>query len=244
MVRSYSKTIIRAFVAVTILMRGIDAHDQETFLQANALYATGEYPQAIDLYQSISRKGAGVYLNLGNAYYHQGDLVSALIQWKKAQRLARGTLLHTILKQIELVERQLQIPQSAYTPLFMKFGPYVSFIPMMMMQLLWLLLIFMLLLNVVKKSYPRRALSMLILLFACALVSSIMAMKQVLQLPSCALVHKAQTPLFAGPNNQYHTMSMLPAGSQVSICKQGATWCKIACGNNVGWIESSALVVV
>jgi len=244
MVRSYSKTIIRALVVITMLMRSIDAHDQETFLQANALYTSGQYQQAINLYQSIPRKGGGIYLNLGNAYYHQGDLVSALIQWKKAQRLARGSLLRTILKQIALVEQQLQIPPSSYTPLLMNVGPYVSFIPMMVMQLLWLLLICMLLLNIVKKSGSKRALNVLVLLFVCALVSSIMAMKQVLQLPSCAVVHKAQTPLFAGPNNQYHAMSMLPAGSQVSICKQRATWCKIACGNNVGWVESSALVVV
>lgn len=243
MVRANRKTVIMVFFA-TLMTYSVCAHEQELFLQANALYVHGDYQRAIDRYQSISRKGAGVYLNLGNAYYHQGDLVSALIQWKKAQRLARGALLRTVLEHIALVEQQLHLSPSLYTSLFIKAGPYITFIPMIALQLLWLVLMIILLLSTIRKSGSRRIVTVAVLLFACALVSSAMAMKHVLQLPACAVVCKSQAPLFAGPNNQYHTMSTLSAGSQVSICQQGSTWCKIACDNTVGWIETSALVVV
>lgn len=243
MVRADRKTVIIGIFA-TILTYCIGAHEQEVFLQANMLYTHGDYQRAIELYQSIPHKGAGVYLNLGNAYYHQGDLVSALIQWKKAQRLARGAILRKALNHIVLAEQQLHVSPSSYTSLFIRVGPYVTYIPMIALQLLWLLLMIMLLLSSIKKSGLQRIVSVAVLLFACALVSSALAMKHMLQLPSCALICKPQAQLFAGPNNNYHTMSTLPAGSQVSICQQGATWCKIACDNTVGWIETSALVVV
>lgn len=243
MVRAHRKTIIVTFVA-TLLIHCLYAHAQEAFLHANELYSRGEYKKAIHLYESISPKGAGVYLNLGNAYYHHEDLVSALVQWKKAQRLARGALLHTILKQIALAEQQLQIPSSPYMSLLVNIGPSIAYVPMIALQLLWCLLMIFLLLSVIKKTSSRRVFNVIVLLFACTVVSGVMAMKHMLQLPSCALVHTAQAPLFAGPNNHYHTVGTLPAGSQVSICQQGESWYKIACGNNVGWIESSALVVV
>ncbi|GAA4089506.1 tetratricopeptide repeat protein [Mucilaginibacter panaciglaebae] len=68
-------------------------NQQQLFKKANALYAKSQYKQAADAYQQILDAGyqsAGVYFNLGNAHYKQGELPDALLYYEKARRLAPG----------------------------------------------------------------------------------------------------------------------------------------------------------
>jgi tetratricopeptide (TPR) repeat protein len=60
------------------------------FKEANALYAKAKYKDAIQTYQAVLSGGyqsASVFFNLGNAYYKQGDLPSALLYYEKAHKL-------------------------------------------------------------------------------------------------------------------------------------------------------------
>ena len=59
--------------------------------KANALYTTGEYQQAIVLYEQILSQGqesADLYFNLGNAYYKAGDVNKAVLNYERAKLLA------------------------------------------------------------------------------------------------------------------------------------------------------------
>jgi tetratricopeptide (TPR) repeat protein len=61
------------------------------FEEANRLYEQGKYPEAASHYESIVKAGrnsAGVYFNLGNAYFKQGELGRALLNYRKAEALA------------------------------------------------------------------------------------------------------------------------------------------------------------
>ncbi len=62
----------------------------EAMLVGNQNYEAGQYADAIEVYESII--GAGVqdsalYYNLGNAYYKQGDLGRAILNYRRAQYL-------------------------------------------------------------------------------------------------------------------------------------------------------------
>jgi tetratricopeptide (TPR) repeat protein len=58
----------------------------------NALYDGGDYKRCIVAYENLSSRYnmrcMTLYYNLGNAYYHTGDLGRAILYYRKAQRLA------------------------------------------------------------------------------------------------------------------------------------------------------------
>ncbi|WP_309400081.1 tetratricopeptide repeat protein [Cerasicoccus maritimus] len=61
----------------------------EQFDQANALYAEGDYQQAIEAYQQLlpDHQSASLHYNLGNAYYQLGDFGPAVLHFEKALAL-------------------------------------------------------------------------------------------------------------------------------------------------------------
>jgi tetratricopeptide (TPR) repeat protein len=76
------------FLAVGRVQAGTPAQD---FYGANALFAAGNYHAAITEYESIlARDGysPAVLFNLGNAYYRDGQLGAAILNFERAQVLA------------------------------------------------------------------------------------------------------------------------------------------------------------
>ena len=62
--------------------------------EANQAYTGGEYPEAIQLYDSIRHQGyasAKLYYNMGNAYYKDNQIGQAILYYNKAQRLDPGS---------------------------------------------------------------------------------------------------------------------------------------------------------
>lgn len=61
--------------------------------QADALYRSGDYEAAIVQYESVLAGGyasADLYYNLGNAYYRTDQTAQAILNYKRALRLAPG----------------------------------------------------------------------------------------------------------------------------------------------------------
>jgi tetratricopeptide (TPR) repeat protein len=67
-----------------------DSFDGEAMAVANQLYNTGSYAEAIQVYEQLLSRGmvnSSLYYNLGNAYYIQGDLGRAILNFQRAARL-------------------------------------------------------------------------------------------------------------------------------------------------------------
>ena len=65
--------------------------DLEAMAATNALYEDGRYEQAARSFQQLVDKGYGdpvLYYNLGNAYFKQGDIGRAILNYLRAERLA------------------------------------------------------------------------------------------------------------------------------------------------------------
>src|ERR1700685_413750 len=63
------------------------------FLKGNALYAKGQYKEALATYQQIVDQGyqsATIYFNMGNASYKNDDIASSVLYYEKAHKLAPG----------------------------------------------------------------------------------------------------------------------------------------------------------
>lgn len=74
-----------------IPLRGSATEFAELYRQANELYQQEKYKEAIDTYQQIINGGFEsweVYYNLGNAYFRYGDVGRAILNYKRAKRLA------------------------------------------------------------------------------------------------------------------------------------------------------------
>ena len=62
----------------------------EAMRVANQHYEAGQYSEAAAIYETILASGlhhSSVYYNLGNAYFKQGDLGRAILNYRRAQRL-------------------------------------------------------------------------------------------------------------------------------------------------------------
>lgn len=88
------KRIIYLFVMVAMPMLALgDAAVNTLLKKGNEQYAKGQYKEAIVTYQKIVDDGhlsAMVYFNLGNAYFKNNDVPSALLYYEKAHKLSPG----------------------------------------------------------------------------------------------------------------------------------------------------------
>lgn len=65
--------------------------NEQLWEKANSLYTVEEYQQAILLYEQILSSGiesAKLYFNLGNAYFKNGNISSAVLNYERAKLLA------------------------------------------------------------------------------------------------------------------------------------------------------------
>ncbi|MGA7160041.1 MAG: tetratricopeptide repeat protein [Bacteroidota bacterium] len=79
-------------VLLSFVFAGISYSDEatQTFEQANQLYLQAKYPDAIAQYEKIVHSGfesGELYFNLGNAYYKNGNIQKAILNYERAKQL-------------------------------------------------------------------------------------------------------------------------------------------------------------
>ncbi len=73
-------------LCLVLLSLGADAYGDFN-ARGNAAYREGNYAAAISAYETLADSGVGnleLYFNLGNAYYHGGDLGRAVLNYERA----------------------------------------------------------------------------------------------------------------------------------------------------------------
>jgi len=82
--------ILILFINVAVFMANAQKVDP-LIDSANNAYANNKYEKAVRFYEKVLNKGiesAGLYYNLGNAYYKMHDLASAILNYERARQLA------------------------------------------------------------------------------------------------------------------------------------------------------------
>lgn len=84
------KKLITTFILLCAFL-AMKAEPSDSLQKANEYYVAEEFPKAITLYENILNEGyesAALYFNLGNAYYKNGILTSAILNYERAKLLA------------------------------------------------------------------------------------------------------------------------------------------------------------
>jgi tetratricopeptide (TPR) repeat protein len=82
--------IILSIILAGKIVAGQPAQQVSVIEQANRLYSSAGYAEAVEQYESVIYAGfesAGLYFNLGNAYFKLNDIPSAVLYYEKARKL-------------------------------------------------------------------------------------------------------------------------------------------------------------
>ncbi|TSC92747.1 MAG: hypothetical protein Athens101428_800 [Candidatus Berkelbacteria bacterium Athens1014_28] len=86
--RKYIFLLLVAFASV-----GFSQPFQKELVRANQLYKSGNYQEAITVYETVIQQGyhgTSLYYNLGNAYYRSGQFGMAILCFEKASQITPG----------------------------------------------------------------------------------------------------------------------------------------------------------
>lgn len=225
----------------------------EAMLAANQNYEVGQYDRAIDAYEDLIATGirdSGVYYNLGNAYFKQGDVGRAILNYRRAQRLApldsdiatnlriaRAQTLDrleadsegVLVNLIEVAEEWLTLNQAA-----------------MLALLLWVLICGFLLLAIFfrrMRKIAALATAILGLFLVVGLISMANRVYKENRLPP-AVITAEQVDVTSGPggSDQYLVEFDLHAGAEVLLIESRSGWRRISLpGNLQGWVPQDTV---
>ncbi|MEA3336529.1 MAG: tetratricopeptide repeat protein [Chloroflexota bacterium] len=83
--------LVAGLVTATSAMSPAVEIDERMVAAANQLYRSGHHSESAQLYEQLVEQGArdsGLFYNLGNAYFQQGDRERAILNYERALQLA------------------------------------------------------------------------------------------------------------------------------------------------------------
>ncbi|MEZ4862532.1 MAG: tetratricopeptide repeat protein [Caldilineaceae bacterium] len=243
-----------------LLLLALPAHaagDIDTLARGNQLYAQGDFQAAGQLYEQLIAQGVEdsvLYYNLGNAYYKQGELGRALLNYTRAARLAprdadiqanlalarsqvadkyETNSSSPVAGLLALVERWLTINELAWA----------AFSIWVLCALLWLLQQHLAPGNPRTLTQYALGLSVLLLLLSTVSLGGILYTES--RWPP-AIVLSPEIAVVSGPGTQFTTEFTLHSGAQVSLLETRGDWVRIALpGEQLqGWTPAATVATV
>lgn len=225
----------------------------EAMRVANQNYEAGDYTEAIEIYESIVAVGvqdSTLYYNLGNAYYKQGDLGRAILNYRRAQHLAprdvdvstnltiaRSQTLDQLEQDNGLLTNFVEIAEAWFTLTE----------ALILALLLWLLIGVFAVFAILLKRVRRVSLwiSAVLGLFLLVGVTS-MANRYYLQStapPGVIVAQEVDVTSGPGTGEQYVVEFNLHTGAEVRLLESRPGWRNISLpgGNFQGWVPAEAI---
>lgn len=261
--------------AVSLAAQGSDGTSAALVMaQANGLYEDGRFAEAAALYQQLLDGGiedSSLYYNLGNAYFKQGDMGRAILNYERAARLAprdADIQANLDLARHQAVDRYSADEHSAIARLASLARSWLTLNEMAFLTLLlWLLLILLIIvyrhnrpvLSAAAGRAPRtdeRALhrtqsgwQSIIALVALLLAGGLFSLGSRLYIERVrppAVVVAESVEVLSGPGSQYVTEFTLHSGAEVSLIETRGEWARLALpGDQLqGWVPAGTVVAV
>ncbi|MBN1878118.1 MAG: tetratricopeptide repeat protein [Anaerolineae bacterium] len=220
--------------------------------EGNQFYEAGEYAQAIAAYQSLVESGVEdgtLYYNLGNAYFKNGDLGRAILNYRRAEQLLPRD--PDVADNLQLARAQTQDQLDAgggdglatfitdaligWTTVNEAAGIALG---------LWILLCGVLFTALL---WPRGRSVLRYIVIACAVVWLLSVLSvgiRVLEardtVPAVIVAESAEVR--SGPGDDYLNEFTLHAGAEVHVVEQRETWVRIALpGDLQGWVSEGSI---
>ena len=250
--------VILSFLLLLLLAGSVHAtSDVDTLVRGNQLYEQGDFQAAGKFYEQLVAQGVAdsvLYYNLGNAYYKQGELGRALLNYTRAARLAPRDA--DVRANLALARSQVadQYESNSISPLagFLAFVERwltvnelagLALMLWIFCALLWLL--YRRLASGTFHTVARAALLMGVVLWLSSAVALGGLRYSETRWPP-AIVLAPELTVVSGPGTQYTTEFTLHSGAQVSLLETRGAWVRIALpGEQLqGWAPTSAVALI
>jgi tetratricopeptide (TPR) repeat protein len=225
----------------------------EAMLRANQSYETGNFREAAETYEAIIEAGvrdSTVYYNLGNAYFKQGDLGRAILNYRRAQALNPRDADITANLKIVRAQTADQIDASAEgtsANLIQVAEEWLTLHEAALLALvLWLLIGLFALLSVLRPRW-RRPCGMGMAVLAVFLVIGLVSMasryyREQRYPPAVVVASEANVTSGPGTADQYLLEFTLHPGTEVRLLESRPGWRRIALpGDLQGWVAEEAI---
>ncbi|MBN1995049.1 MAG: tetratricopeptide repeat protein [Anaerolineae bacterium] len=244
-------------VSLFLLLAGIPCLAQielsppEAMLKANQHYEAGQFAEAAVIYEAIVEAGihnSEVYYNLGNAYFKQGDLGRAILNYRRAQHLAprdadvAANLNFALAQTVDQLEAD-----KGLTDVVQVFEGWLTLNEVAVLALvLWVLLCYFAVLAILLPRFRYVfgwIMAGLVLFLAVGLISVAGRLYNEWRYPP-AVVVAPETQITSGPGDtqQYLLEFTLHAGTEVRLLESRSEWKRITLpGNLQGWATAAAI---
>lgn len=258
------KQLFSALIWLMILALGVSValaqsstSPTDALLNANKLYENGEFSAAAKAYEQLVQTGVRdsvLFYNLGNAYFKQGDLGRAILNYRRAARLAprdadiranlavarnkttdriQGSSPAALTQLAALSERWLTLNELAWLAL----GSWAL--------LAGLLIATTQLIRPAARRILRYGIAVVAVLFTGS--AAMLAGRIITEQNQPAAVIVAQTvDVTSGPGEQYITEFTLHSGAEVSLLETRGKWVRLSLpGNDLqGWAPTNAVQAI
>lgn len=225
----------------------------EAMRVANQNYEAGHYAEASAIYEAILESGlhhSSVYYNLGNAYFKQGELGRAILNYRRAQRLdPRDADIATNLSiaRAQTVD-QLEVPAEGVLANLVKLAEEWLTLgeAMVLALILWLLMGALAALALIKPAWRHWCgigMGVLAVFLVIGLISMANRYYTEQNYPPAVIVAQ-EVDVTSGPgtSEQYLVEFTLHAGAEVSLIENRSGWDRIALpGDLQGWAPAEAV---
>jgi tetratricopeptide (TPR) repeat protein len=218
------------------------------FVQGNLSYKEGDFLRAIEKYEGIIAQGKAsgpLYYNLANAYYRQGDLGKAILNYERAKRLLpRDGDLNFNYKYV-LAKADLYEGEIGRHALERAVKAHIDFYSIDEMITCILLLTFVLCamhLGHLYLRWPKAAVRavMSLALFFWAIFAGGLFIKAGLQEGRAVVVRSGEAKF--EPRDGSTTHYKVQAGESVKVLKEDGSWAKIERSDGkLGWLDKERL---
>lgn len=238
------------FTASGLSVQAEHHNPHEVFLYGNELYKKGDYAEALRQYELIQHKNPHVFYNMGNCSYKLKKLGYALLYWRKAEYDWGISGRDELLKNIELVKKELapDAPgkkisgiKKASEVLSNQAISLIKAIPLLWLQLAVLLMWLFLFLYLHYLHRRGRAFIIAFLFFFLALAAGMLTLKYGINFRQYGVVVVNQGILRAGPGDTYKTLGEVSQGDEIRIFKKADDFYKVTARGTIAWISEKEL---
>ncbi|MDR3287038.1 MAG: tetratricopeptide repeat protein [Prevotellaceae bacterium] len=222
------------------------------FVMANKLYNEGKYEDAVDIYEDILDEGlesSYLYYNIGNAYFKQNALGSAILNYERAYRLnpSDEDINHNLtLARTQIADKFDEVPEFFIITFFGKIKSLFAVNTWGVMGLLSFVIVLILaLLFLFAPSLFIRRISFWIACFVLLFSISCKLIESNIRKYDSAVVFVPVLTAKTSPDDSGKDMFLLHEGTKVIVRETFNEWTKIQLPNGEqGWVISDAVTII
>lgn len=221
---------------------------EETFLRAGDFYSNKKYKQALDLYESIDRKGPVIFYNIGNCKFRLEQYFDALVYYNRAKNGASFDLLNSIKYNINIVNSKLGVFEKE--KFWQTLEDNINLHSIFKLQVLFLIFWFIFFILYIFLKKLRVVFLSINFIFIIVFGFFVLIKYRIEKYP--AAISRKSITVYLGPSETYHKLIdiskaqkvQVKAKERVNFKKECKDWFKIKYNGITGWVLASDLEII